>query len=283
MAKEELNKNEESTEVALFGSNELAGVDFGGELDGLTGLGYSDKAEDSLVPIVAILQDNSAEVKRQHTKHIDGAKSGDIIIRSMGKVIDPDVTPVAVQWCGFEHVYIEWQGDAGEGIPVNRYPFDDLPAEAVSKQDPENEDRNILVMPNGNRLVDTREHYAHINWGEGWFPVVIPMAGTNHTASRGLTTTLKNLRLPNGAKSPSWFRIMRLKTKFNQRGSQSWFNFEIKDGGWASDADLRQRGRDLFESVQNNTLNVETAGGSTVEGAAAAGDDQQTYDDDCPV
>ena len=29
------------------------------ELEGLSGLGYSEKAEDSLVPIISILQDNS--------------------------------------------------------------------------------------------------------------------------------------------------------------------------------------------------------------------------------
>lgn len=282
MAKEEKNKVEMNTDVALFGSAALVGDDFSAELEGLTGLGFSEKAEDSLVPIVAILQDNSAEVKRQHTKHIDGAKSGDIIIRSLGLVIDPDDTAVAVQWCGFEHVYIEWQGDPGEGIPVNRYPFDDMPKEAVQRPDPENEDRTIITMPNGNRLVDTREHYAHINWGEGWFPVVIPMAGTNHTTSRGLTTTLKNMRLPNGQRSPAWFRLMRLKTKFNQRGAQSWFNFEVKDGGWCTDADQRQAGREMFESVAANTLNVETAGvaAATTQFDPTTG---EVLDDDCPV
>lgn len=287
MAKAEEKKSaapeETGKDVALFGSSQVAdlGGDIGSELEGLSGLGYSERAEDSLVPIVAILQDNSAEVKRQHSKHIPDSKSGDLIIRSLSKVIDPETTPVAVQWCGFEHVYIEWQGDPGEGVPVNRYPFDDMPEEAVSRPDPEDETRTILTMPNGNRLVDTREHYAHLNWGEGWFPVVIPMAGTNHTVSRSLTSTLKNLRLPNGQRAPAWFRIMRMGTKFNQRGSQSWFNFDVKDAGWCTDADLRQRGRELFESLQAQTINVETAGGA----AAAAAQDSQpdVQDDDCPV
>ena len=46
------------------------------ELQGLEGLGYSEKADDSLIPIVGILQDNSGEVKKKHDKYIDGAEPG---------------------------------------------------------------------------------------------------------------------------------------------------------------------------------------------------------------
>lgn len=271
----------ETKEISVFGEKgTLVGVDFGSELDGLNGLGYSERQEDSLVPILAILQDNSAEVKRQHTKYIDGAKSGNLIIRSLGKVIDTETIPVAIQFCAFDHVYVQWQGEPGEGVPVARYPFDDLPETIEEKPDPQDPSRMIKVAPNGDRVVDTREHYGHINWGDGWFPIVVPMAGTNHTVSRSLTATLKNTKLPNGAKAPAWFQVMRLSTKFNQRGSQSWFNYEIKWAGWCTDASLRQLGRDLFESVNNKTITTETV--SVVDENAHLKNDAVT-DEDCPI
>lgn len=46
------------------------------EVDELGGLGYSENSEDSMIPILAILQDNSAEVKKKHPKYIEGAEAG---------------------------------------------------------------------------------------------------------------------------------------------------------------------------------------------------------------
>ena len=267
-------KTEETgTEVALAAGTglELTG-DFAGELEGLSGLGYSERAEDGLVPILAILQDNSAEVKRQHSKYIDGAKPGDLIIRSLGLVIDPENTPIVSQICGFQHVWVEWDGEPGEGAPVAQYPYDERPDDAEEKQLGDDE-RKTWVMPNGNRLVDTRYHYAQITFDDrGWMPVVIPMAGTNHTVSRGLTQQLKLLRLPNNQQAPAWFRAFRLGTKFNQRGSQSWFTYDMRDLSWITDPSVRADGRKIFESLQQNLIQADiiNEGGS---GGGASGDD----------
>lgn len=264
------------TELALTAgtSMDLAG-DFSSELEGLTGLGYSERQEDGLVPILAILQDNSAEVKRQHSKYIDGAKPGDLIIRSLGLVIDPEETPLAMQICGFQHVWVEWEGEPGDGKPVNQYDFDDRPGEAEEKVLGD-DDRKTWVMPSGNRLVDTRYHYAQIRLPNGWMPVVIPMAGTNHTVSRSITQQLKMLRMPNQQKAPSWFRAFSLGTKFNQRGSQSWFNYDPRDIGWITDAEVRADGRRIFESLEAGTIQADIS--------SEAGDvSQDNSGDDAPI
>lgn len=242
--------------TAQFGTDLALAGDFGSELEGVQDFGYSERAEDSLVPIVAILQDNSAEVKRQHTKYIEGAKSGDIIIRSLGLVIDPEKEFVAVQWCGFQHMWVEWDGEPGAGTVVSQYPFDERPAEAEEKELGDGDDkRKTWVMPGGTRLVDTRYHYAQMLIPNlGWMPVVIPFAGTNHTISRGLTNQLKMLKLPNGQRCPSWFRAYNLRTKFTQEGAQSWFKYEVKDAGWITDTELRAGGRALNDSLQANTI-----------------------------
>src|SRR5689334_9659633 len=89
MAKAVDTQEEQSTALAPFNKN-TALADLGlsaEEMDYDGDLRYSTKAEDTLVPIVSILQDNSGEVKKQHAKRIEGADAGDLIIRAFKKVI----------------------------------------------------------------------------------------------------------------------------------------------------------------------------------------------------
>lgn len=255
-------KKEESVEVVPFASSGNLPADFGAETEGLGGLGYSEKSEDSLVPILSILQDNSGEVKKNHSRRIDGAEPGYLIIRALKKVIDPSSTPVVVQPCAFQHVWVAWLGDPGEGRVTGVYPFDDVPKDAkttkMTREDGSEQD--VLVMPDGSRLADTRYHYCRMYLDGQWSPIVIPMAGTNHGVSRGWTNLMKAARLPNGAKAPAWFRAYQIDAHFNQRGAQSWFNFEIKkDLGWINDLETIREGREVFESVNNNTISADVA------------------------
>jgi hypothetical protein len=226
--------------------------------------GYSDDQADSMVPILGILQDNSGEVKKRHSRHIDGAEAGDLIIRSLGKIIGmaDELPPLLVQPCGFDHMWVEWDGEPGEGVPVGQHAFNSMPSDATEQPDPENPDRTNWVRENGNRLVDTRYHYVNVIDDDGsvW-PVVIPMSGTNHTVSRQWTSIMKRVRHPrNPAKrAHSFFRMYSLRTAFKQRGEQSWYNYKIEDAGWVEPTHL-QPGLELFKAIAENALTPETAG-----------------------
>lgn len=276
-------QEEESTDVALYGSQEMLPAGLESELEGLTNLGYSEKAEDSLIPIMVILHDNSAEVKPRHERYIDGAMAGHLIIRALNMVIDPEKSPVIVQPAAFQHMWVQWQGEPGEGVVTGQYPYDDRPEDAVEKEDDTGErTRTYWQMPNGDRLVDTRYHYAFLLVRNSWMPIVIAMGGTNHTPSRGWTNLMKTFKLPNGQQAPAWFRFYRFTTKFQSRGTQSWFIYEIKDQGWVADASLRAAGRRLMESVVSETISpdVKSEGETEVvdEGAKAGkgGKDKRT-------
>src|SRR5580765_6164900 len=107
------------------------------------GVGYSDKTEDGLTPILSILQDNSGEVKRNHERHMDEAESGMFIIRSLRKLYTG--TPgILVQPFGFFHSLIEWTGDVGEGTPVGRFPFEDPPDDIFETEDPQNPGKKVM-------------------------------------------------------------------------------------------------------------------------------------------
>ena len=261
--------NQDTGEVML--TNFVIPMDMMAEISEMSDLGYSEKSEDSMIPILAILQDNSAEVKKKHSKYIEGAEPGDMIIRSLSRVIKmgDNMPPIVLQPAGFSHVWVEWQGEAGEGAPVGQFAFDSRPTEAVETPDPQNPDRMMWRMPNGNRLVDTRYHYCNLIDDDGaTMPVVVPMGGTNHTTSRSWTAQMKQHRMPGRSqKAPSFFRQYGLGTKFRQRGEQSWYNYTVADIGWITDEGVLRAGLSLLQAVQDNTVTAETV--AMGEGAAA--------------
>lgn len=249
-------------------------LDVGDELEGLTGLGYSERAEDAQIPILSILQDNSGEVKKKHSKYLDGAEPGMMIVRSLGRLYEgePEKATLIVQPCGFQHVWVEWNGEPGEGAPVAQYPFDDRPGEAFEEEDPQNPDRKIWRMPGGNRLVDTRYHYCNVLSDENVFSIVIPMSGTNHGVSRQWTAQMKQFRVPGtDAKAPAWFRAYKLTTAFIQRDIQSWYKYALQDLGWVTDKALRQLGRELYDGVaaERVVADIEAEANDLGEGAAS--------------
>lgn len=248
------------------------------EIAGMSDLGYSENSEDSMIPILAILQDNSAEVKKKHSKYIEGAEPGDLIIRSLARVIKmgDNIPPIVVQPAGFDHVWVEWQGEPGEGAPVGQFAFENRPADAVETEDPQNPDRKMWRLPNGNRLVDTRYHYVNVLSDDGSaMPAVIPMSGTNHTTSRSWTAQMKQHLMPGkSVKAPSFFRQYGIKTKFRQRGEQSWYTYTVGDLGWIVDEGVLRAGLSLLRGIRDNTLSVES------EGAAV---ERTTSDDSIPI
>ncbi len=256
------------------GSMPALSEEFMGELDGLQGLGYSEHADDSLIPILGILQDNSAEVKKKHDKYIEGAEPGMLIVRALGLILPaegPQSPPI--QPCGYQHMWVEWQGDPGEGAVVNQYEYDRmLPNNGVPEGfteqalDPQNPDRMTWVNEDGNRLVETRYHFGHLILGAELVPVVMPMAGTNHGVSKQWTAQMKRFTFPNGKKMHSFFRHYSVETVFTQKGNNSWYKYKITDNGMISEESILRAGLDMFKSLEKREITVDVASDNTVDG-----------------
>lgn len=286
MAKKNEEAVGENTEQQLPATQQQGfalSADFMADLGDLGDLGYSEKAEDSMIPILAILQDNSGEVKARHSKRIEGASAGDLIIRSIQKVIPmgPQDAPLVFQPCAFQHVWVEWEGETGEGVPVGQFAFDAMPDDAIEKLDPQDPEgkKKMWVRANGNRLVDTRYHFGHVIGDDGsLMPLVVPMAGTNHTVSRQWTATMKQFSIPGapGRRAPAFMRQYALKTKFRERGSQSWYNYGVTDLGWISDENILRQGLEMLRSVTENKVAADISG----MGEAASTDDGTGTDDE---
>jgi hypothetical protein len=218
-------KQEEETKAVAVIPSVISGnvvpTDLGDDWIQDSGAGFSKEAADRSVPILGIVQENSGEVKKKGAKYIEGVEPGNLIIRTLGKVfvVDSDESALIFQPCAFMHVWIEWQGEPGDGVPVGRFMFNDPPKDAREVADPQDPKRKLWMRENGNRLVDTREHYGHLILPEGIMPVLIPMAGTNHKVSRDWTFLAQTFVLPSpqGPKpAPGWFRAYGLTTKYAQ-------------------------------------------------------------------
>ena len=249
MAKKEVAKSEKS-EVEVFDE------DFMNQVDGMSDLGYSQKSEDGVMPLVTIIQPLSQELQKKGPRFIEGASEGDIIIRATGQRWKADREDggegIVFQQCAWRHVYVEWEGEPGDSVPVGTYDYDSRPP--GSKMVEGDDGRKWLEMENGNRLVEVRQHFVHLMTDDGPLACVIPFSGTNHQVSRRLTSMMRAIRLPNGKRAPAFTRLFELTTVHRSRGSQNWYCYDVKDMGWVKDRELLNLGLEFFRAEQEDRV-----------------------------
>jgi hypothetical protein len=129
------------------------------------------------------------------------------------------------------NVWIEWLPDRG-GF-VGRHA--ERPKEAVQKTDPENPKKKFWALPNGNRVVETREHVVIVlDVFDQPQAFVIPMSGSGHGASRKWNTDMGRKTVPGSnppVRAPSFGFIWRMKLAFRTNDQGDWFMWDIVDGG----------------------------------------------------
>src|SRR3954466_10976413 len=98
MAKQQVATVEQTNVVSL---EDKLPDDILKELEQDAGRGFSQKAEDSVVPLIRILQDLSPQVKTRDPAYIEGAMPGDILVAATGTLFKGnkgiDVVPFAFQ------------------------------------------------------------------------------------------------------------------------------------------------------------------------------------------
>lgn len=194
------------------------------------GKGVSKAAEDNLVPLIYILQALSPVVNPRNADYIDGAEMGKIWLRNNDDPIaDGENDGIVAQPCYFSKCWIEWiPRDMGGGF-VARHAT--RPDNAVKVEDPKNPKR-AKWMRGENEVIETREHVVRVHHNGSWFPYVIPMTGSNHSASKGWMFSQNSAQFDDGDTAPSFAKVYRLRTKFNKNDQGEWFNWTIKPEGW---------------------------------------------------
>lgn len=245
--------SEESSSVATIPASSLPEhlQQFAGQDQGL---GYSQKQEDTSIPLIYILQDNSPQVKRRDPAYIEGAEPGDIWLKGINKIVKGKVG-IVVQPCAFGKDWVEWvpRGEGGGGGSGFQGRHPDLPRNAKEIMDPKNNNKKHYILPNGNEVVETRYHFVRIDG----IPYVIPFTSTGHKVSRDWGTAMQAVKWPDGTLAPSYTRLWRLRTVERSNAAGNWFVFAPEDIGWVTTTADYVAGRDLRIAVETGEKHAE--------------------------
>lgn len=234
------------------------------EFEQHAGEGVSTAREDTLIPLLAVLQNNSPQVSKRDPKYIDGAEAGDILLTNLNRYWKGEAG-ILFQPCAFGREFIEWRlRDDGGGF-IGRHPR--MPETAKQVVDGKNPQKQRWVMPSGTEIVDTRYHYGIIlNGAEafgtgaplGPMQAVLALSSTGHTFSRQWMTQMSQLRLPGGKAAPARARQYLITTVPKSNAAGDWFGLKAEDRGWITDAEQFALGTALYQSIQEGSLQAAT-------------------------
>lgn len=219
-------------------STELAKTATGGEvstlstdalefLAGRAGQGAETvKMADIIMPRVNILQDLSAQVKRNKAEYVEGAVPGLIFNAATRRVSERlNVLP-----CLYVRHHIEWKPNRGGFVADHGEA-----GEALMAQTRRNAD-NYDVLPNGNLIVPTPTWYC-LDLDNGAQQIVIPMPRTQSKASRQWMSMATSERLRRVVDDPStefqpplFFRSYSLGSFLREEEQNDWFVFTVERG-----------------------------------------------------
>jgi hypothetical protein len=202
----------------------------------LTGMGNEEvRIDDAATPFLRILQANSPECKRSDAKYIKGAEEG-MFYHTLHRIVVPRDPPQLMVNCFFEPLLIEWTPREQGGGMVRIYPGND-PILGKTSQVRDDTGRARNVLPNGNHLVETAQHYClWLNRNENrWEHVVLGLSSSQLKHSRALNALLLNEKVHDRrtntmVPAPRFSRFIMVTTKVETKDKNSWFGYDFTLG-----------------------------------------------------
>lgn len=228
----------------------------GGAFEEDAGAGFGNADRDSFaLPFLMILQSGSPQVKKSDGAYIKGAEEGMLFDSVFGAVYDGNegvlVLPV---W--YERCYNEWAPRSAGGGFRGRHSVDDVAHMQVTQNEMGQD-----VLPNGNLITDTRNHYVLIITPDGSYrPAIVSMSSTQVKKSRKWMTVLEFLRFTNASgnpfKPPAYASVFRLTTVPESNDKGTWFGWKIERVGTLEDVNGRNEARALLAQCEAGTVKV---------------------------
>jgi|TARA_Y100000310_G_C20654116_1_gene801087 hypothetical protein len=187
------------------------------------GMGLENMDKDDLaLPFLKLLQSSSDETKKKHANYVEGAEAG-MFYNTVTKKLYDGEKGIEVIPCFYKLTFPEWAPfERKEGRPVNP----DRGAEVLSQT--KKNDKNQDILPNGNLIIKTANHFVVIN-GPRPEKALMAMKSTQLKVSRGWNSLIKDeFEMDNNkaVPAPSFSRIYRLKSVENT-GSFTWHGYSI--------------------------------------------------------
>jgi len=190
------------------------------------GRGMEEADKDSFAtPFLRVLQSGSPQCKKSDGAYIKGAEEGMIYNNVSDEVYDGEEGVVVIP-CFYQRRFVEWTPiEAGGGFNGEYAPSD--PIVGTTRRD---EATFKDMLPNGNELTDTRNHYCLLVLPNGSVqPVLISMASTQVKVSR------KWMSMINAAPGDMFAMQYRLKSVAQSNDKNTWMTWAVEAAGFVTD------------------------------------------------
>lgn len=187
------------------------------------------------MPLLKILQSNSAEIKKSHAQHatkkIDGAEEGDIVLSSEGLVLKgkTEFVPLAIKT-----IYAEWKPKDDGGGFVGHHDLRIIQHADYRKGSSRSEWDEFL---GSNELIFTMYIFVLVKHEDEWKKAVFAMKKTELKHGRILQDMIRKFRYPDdetfGAmvgKEALFSRTYLVSSKADSNSSGDWYNWNIEIG-----------------------------------------------------
>jgi hypothetical protein len=236
------------------------------------GKGVSKDQADNLVPLIYVLQANSPQCMPGHQSRIEGAGPGMIWLRNAPSELElvEGEEGFVFQPCYFTKDWVEWMPDRG-GF-VGRHADRPAVAQLEDIEGDDGQTRQVWVMPNQNRVVETRYHIGFVFIDNKRLPYTIPLSSTGHSVSKAWMFSMNQEQMPDGGTAPSFALLYRLRTSLRQKNNNSWYQFTVEKEGWVQTVEDYERGLALHDAFVTGAKRVaeET---DEVSGVRSSGED----------
>lgn len=206
------------------------------------------------IPFLKLLQSGSPQCKRSNGEYIEGAAEGMVLHTISGQLFKAYEEPLHVIPCSFRECVNEWVPRAkGGGIVESHSVSSNVKRNARAVEDPEN-GKMKLVLPNGNELVDTANHYVLVWVGNEWEPALLSCVSSNLTFSRKWMSHMRNLKMDTSKgriSRPMFGSIYGLKTISRTKGEDSWYVFDFERIDDVGEPELIEKATDYISAINS--------------------------------
>lgn len=230
------------------------------------GAGFEEAGRDAYaIPFLTVLQDLSPQTKKKMTGYIEGAAPGQIFNTVTKKLVDGD-EGIWVIPCHWSQLFIEWVPRSKGGGFVAAYPPGHPRVQEGIRQKGAG-----LLLPNGNELMDTRQHFVlaldeETGRAEG---VLLPFKSTGLKISRAWMTQMRSAIFDDDGnplvtdssgrpiEPPMFAWMYRLTTEEEANDQGSWHQFVVAEKKRVLDPGLYQQARAFGAAMKSGQAKVD--------------------------
>ena len=230
-----------------------AGYDLS-ELQADAALNPQLEAGDVALPYLTILQGLSPQVSPASPTYLPEARQGMIYNTVLGEVYEGQKEGLLIVPCAYERNLVEWvPREKGGGIVA----VHEMTSSILEQARPDERGRPLL--PNGNLVVETANHYVlfqHPETGK-WSQAILAMSSTFLKVNRKLNNLIAASLIP-GTQTPAprWLYAYAMTTRIETKNNNSWFVPDFKKVESPIAMDLYRHGKKFAQMVNSGKVAI---------------------------